>query len=74
MQKPIAVQRRDIIAGTGPAIFGIKRTDKVRSPKGEIFTFLGVSEGIVYVERDDKTKGKPFDEVDSSEFSRWKKV
>lgn len=74
MQKPIAVVRRDIIASTGPGIYGLKRMDKVRSPKGEIFTFLGVSEGIAYVERDDKTKGKPFEEIDSEAFSAWKRV
>jgi len=74
LTKPIAVMRRDIIAATGPGIYGIKRNDKVRSPKGEIFMFLGVSEGIVHVERDDKTKGEPFVEVDSGEFSRWQKI
>ncbi|MCE5313540.1 MAG: hypothetical protein ABFD49_02050 [Armatimonadota bacterium] len=74
MNKPIAVQRRDIIAATGPGIYGINRNDKVRSPKGETFIFLGVSEGIAHVERIDKTKGLPFVEIDSSEFSRWQKV
>lgn len=74
MNKPIAVVRRDIMANTGPSIYGIKRSDKVRSPNGEIFTFLGVSEGVVHVERDDKTKGNSFIEVDSTEFAKWKKV
>ena len=74
MQKPTAVVRRDIIASTGPSIYGLKRMDKVKSPKGEVFTFLGVSEGIAYVERDDKTKGQPFVEVDSEEFSAWKRA
>lgn len=74
MQKPTAVVRRDIIASTGPSIYGLKRMDKVKSPKGEVFTFLGVSDGIAYLERDDKTKGEPFAEVDSEEFSRWKKT
>lgn len=74
MQKPIAVQRRDIIASTGPTIYGIKRSDKVRSPKGETFTFLGVCDGIAHLEREDKTKGQPIMEVDSEEFSKWKKV
>lgn len=73
MQKPIAVQRRDIMASTGPTIYGIKRNDKVRSPRGEMFTFLGVCDGIAYLERDDKTKGQPFTEVDSEDFSGWKK-
>lgn len=72
--KPIAVMRRDIVANTGPTIYGIKRNDKVRSPKGEIFTFLGISEGVAHVERDDKTKGQPFVEVDSGEFSKWQKA
>jgi hypothetical protein len=48
--------------------------DKVISPSGELFTFLGVSEGIVHVERDDKTKGQPFLEIESEEFAAWKKA
>ena len=72
--KPNAVVRRDIMASTGPGIYGIKRMDKVRSPKGEIFTFLGVCDGIAHVERDDKTKGEPFLEVDSEEFAKWRKM
>jgi len=72
--KPIAVVRRDIIASTGPGIYGIKRMDKVRSPKGEIFVFLGVCDGIAHVERDDKSKGQVFVEVDSEEFAGWRKV
>jgi hypothetical protein len=74
LQKPIAVVRRDIIAATGPGIYGMQRQDKVRSPQGEIFTFLGVCDGIVYVERNDKAKGKPFEEVDSEVFAKWRKV
>lgn len=74
MAKPIAVIRRDIVASTGPSIYGIKRNDKVRSPKGEIATFLGVCDGIAHLERDDKTKGEPFLEVDSEDFSKWKKA
>jgi len=73
MRKPIAVQRRDYLTNTGPSLFGIKRIDKVISPQGEIFTFLGVKEGEVYMERDDKTKGEPFMIIDSSEFSKWQK-
>lgn len=72
--KPIAVVRRDIIASTGPGIYGIKRMDKVRSPKGEMFTFLGVCDGIAHVERDDKSRGEMFLEVDSEKFSDWRKV
>ncbi len=74
MDKPIAVIRRDIIASTGPSIYGIKRLDKVKSPKGDIFTFLGVCDGIVYLERDDKAKGKPIEEIDSDDFSAYKKL
>jgi hypothetical protein len=74
LNKPTAVIRREIIANTGSDIYGIKRNDRVRSPRGEVFIFLGVGEGIAYVERVDKTKGKPFVEVDSSEFSRWHKM
>lgn len=74
MQKPIAVQRRDIMASTGPTIYGIKRNDKVRSPKGEMFVFLGVCDGVAYLEREDKAKGQSFIEIDSEDFSDWKKV
>jgi hypothetical protein len=74
LQKPIAVVRRDIVAATGPGIYGIQRQDKVRSPQRETFIFLGVCDGIVYLERDDKTKGKPFEEVDSEVFAKWRKV
>ncbi|MEN6372462.1 MAG: hypothetical protein ABFD64_10675 [Armatimonadota bacterium] len=73
MRKPVAVQRRDYLATTGPTIFGIKRMDKVQSPRGELFTFLGVKDGEVYMERDDKTKGEPFMIIDSSDFSSWQK-
>ena len=72
--KPTAVIRRDIIASTGPGIFGIKRMDKVLSPKKEIFTFIGVCDGIAHVERDDKTKGPAFEEIDSDLFKNWKKI
>lgn len=71
-KKPLAVLRRDIIANTGPSIYGIKRNDKIISPKGERFTFLGVGEGLAYLERDDKTKGEPIIELESEELSRWK--
>ncbi len=74
LNKPVAVVRRDIIASTGPTIYGISRMDKVRSPQNELFTFLGVSDGIAYLERDDKTKGKAFVEVDTELFAKWRKV
>ena len=73
MRKPLAVQRRDYIASSGPSIYGIKRMDRVASPQGEIFIFLGVREGAVYLEREDKTKGEPFAVVDSSIFANWTK-
>lgn len=72
--KAVAVIRRDILASTGPTIYGLKRLDKVRSPRGEMFTFLGVCDGIAYLEREDKTKGSPFEEVDSEDFAKWKKA
>ena len=74
LDKPIAVVRRDILAGTGPSIYGIKRNDKVLSPQGEAFTFLGVADGIAHVERDDKTRGKAFIEIDSDAFAKWRKA
>ncbi|OFX16171.1 MAG: hypothetical protein A2Z18_04135 [Armatimonadetes bacterium RBG_16_58_9] len=74
MNKPSAVVRRDIIASTGPGIYGIKRMDKVRSPEGSLFTFLGVRDGIAHVEREDKSKGQPFVEVESDVFAKWKKA
>ncbi|MCX6343964.1 MAG: hypothetical protein NT018_02675 [Armatimonadetes bacterium] len=72
--KPIAVIRRDIMASTGPSIYGIKRSDKVKSPKSELFTFLGVCDGIAHVEREDKTKGEPFMEIETEDFEDWQKV
>lgn len=74
LKKPVAVLRRDIIANTGPRIYGLNRMDKVISPSKEVFTFLGVADGIAHVERDDKNKGEPFVEVDSEQFSDWKKA
>ena len=74
LQKPVAVVRRDIIAATGPGIYGMQRMDKVKSPQGEMYTFLGVCDGIAYLERDDKVKGKAFEEVDTEVFAKWRKV
>jgi len=74
MRKPVAVQRRDYIASSGPTIYGIRRMDKVTSPRGETFIFLGVREGEVILERETKTpQSEPFVIVDSSEFAAWKK-
>ena len=73
MPKPIAVIRRDIIASTGPSIYGTKRMDRLISPAGERFTFLGVCDGVCHLEREDKTKGPAFMEADSEEFHKWKK-
>jgi hypothetical protein len=73
LQKPLAVQRRDYIANSGPTVFGFNRMDKVVSPGGEIFVFIGVRDGKVILEREDKTKGEPFVVVDSSTFTQWKK-
>ncbi len=61
------------MAATGPSIYGTKRMDRVISPTGERFTFLGVCDGVCHLERDDKTKAPPFIEVDSEEFAKWKK-
>ena len=72
--KPTAVVRKEIISSTGPSIYGINRMDRVRSPKGEIFTFLGVCDGIAYLEREIRTAEGTFVEMDSSDFSRYKKV
>ncbi len=74
LDKPIAVIRRDIVAQTGPSIYGIKRNDRVLSPEGEAFTFLGVAEGIAHVEREDKTRGKAFVEVESEAFAKWRRA
>ncbi|MGQ9454466.1 MAG: hypothetical protein ACUVRS_07490 [Armatimonadota bacterium] len=71
--KPLAVIRRDIIASTGPAVYGIKRMDKVLSPEGEVFIFLGVADGICHLEREDK-KSPVFIEVNSEDFAQWKKL
>jgi hypothetical protein len=53
---------------------GVKRMDKVRSSSGEIFIFLGVKEGEVILEREDKTKGQAFVIIDSSDFSKYNRV
>jgi hypothetical protein len=74
LNKPAAVVRRDIIASTGPTIYGLKRMDRVRSPQGEVFVFLGVCDGLAYVERENKGKGEPFLKIDSEEFAAWKKA
>ena len=74
LKKPLAVIRRDIIASTGPTIYGLTRMDKVVSPKGERCAFLGVCDGVAYLEREDKAKGEPIIEVDSGEFAIWKKL
>jgi hypothetical protein len=73
MEKPLAVQRRDYLANSGPSLFGIARMQKVVSPKGEVFIFLGAREGQVFLEREDKKKGSPFVEIDSSEFRNYTK-
>ena len=73
-KKPDAVVRRDIIANTGPSIYGFNRMDKVRSPKGELFTFLGVCDGVAHVERDDKSKGPAFEEIESEDLGKWRKA
>lgn len=73
MRKPLAVVRRDYLVGTGPSIYGYKRMDRVASPEGEVFIFLGVKDGEVFLERYDKSKGEPFMKVDSSDFTRWRK-
>jgi hypothetical protein len=72
--KPNAVIRRDIIAETGPSIYGIKRMDKVKSPANEIYTFLGVCDGVAHLEREEKTAGEPFIAIDSEDMVRWRKV
>jgi hypothetical protein len=74
MRKPVAVQRREYIAGTGPSIFGIKRMDKVRGPQGQVCTFLGVKEGEIFLENDDKTKGEPFIIIPTGDFTKWQKI
>lgn len=74
LEKPTAVVRKEIVSSTGPSIYGINRMDKVRSPKGEIFTFLGVCDGIAHLERETRTADGTFVEIDSSDFNRYKKV
>ena len=72
MEKPLAVQRRDYLANSGPSLFGVTRMQKVVSPEGEVFVFLGVHEGQVYLEREDKKKAPPFLEIETSEFRDYK--
>jgi hypothetical protein len=74
MRKPLAVQRREYMASTGPTLFGMKRLDKCVSPKGQTCLFLGARDGEVYLECEDKAMVDPFIKVDSDEFRQWKKV
>jgi hypothetical protein len=74
VRKPLAVERRDIIATTGPSVYGYKRMEKAISPQGKTYIFLGAREGEVYLELETKTPGaEPFIKIDSSEFARWKR-
>ena len=72
MQIPLAVQRKRYIDNSGPALFGVNRMRKVVSPEGEVFVFLGAREGQAFLEREDKTKGPAFVELDTSEFKDYK--
>lgn len=72
MRKPLAVERQEYMSSTGPTIYGIQRLEKIISPEGRVCVFLGVKDGEVYLECDDKLN--PFLKIDSSDFSRWKKV
>jgi hypothetical protein len=74
VDKPTAVVRKEIVTSTGPSIYGINRMDKVRSPRGEVFTFLGVCDGIAYLEREVRTAEGTFVELDSSDFSKYKRI
>jgi len=74
VDKPTAVVRKEITTSTGPSIYGINRMDKVRSPRGEVFTFLGVCDGIAYLEREVRTAEGTFVELDSSDFSKYKRI
>ncbi len=73
-KKPTAVIRRDIVATTGPSVWGIKRMDKVLSPAGKAYIFLGVAEGIAHLESLDKADIDPFIEVESEDIGRWQKA
>lgn len=72
--RPTAVVRKEIMNSTGPSIYGTQRLDKVRSPKGEVFTFLGVCDGIVHLEQEVEGGPSKFLEMDSSDFSKYKKI
>jgi hypothetical protein len=73
LDKPIAVQRKQYLDNSGPSLFGIAKLQKVASTSGEVFTFLGVRDGVAYLEREDKTKGPAFVEVDSDDFRDYTK-
>ena len=74
LNKPTAVIRRDIMASTGPSVWGIKRMDKVSSPAGKHYLFLGVCDGVVHLESLDKNAQEPFIEIESEDFGSWQKV
>ena len=71
MDVPLAVQRKRYMDRSGPSLFGTARMQKVVSPAGEVFVFLGAREGQVFLERDDKKKGPPFVEIESSDFRNY---
>ena len=71
MKKNPHILRREIIAKTGASIMGIKRHDKIKSPEGEIFIFLGVSDGMAYLEKDNKQKEPFFTEIDTFDLEKW---
>lgn len=74
LERPTAVVRKEIISSTAPSIYGISRMDKVISPKGETLVFLGVCDGIAHLEKESSTGKSTFLEVDSSDFSRYRKL
>ncbi|MBO4547955.1 MAG: hypothetical protein J5758_01950 [Abditibacteriota bacterium] len=71
MRKNIAAERREVMASTGPEGMGFKRFDRVKSPGGESYIFIGIRDGEAYVERCDG-KDPLFRKVDAFDFQYWK--
>ncbi len=73
MRRNTAAERRAFLASTGPEGMGFKRFDRVASPQGVAYIFLGIRDGETYLERADG--GEPlFVKVDNFKFQYWKKL
>ncbi|MBR4748249.1 MAG: hypothetical protein IK083_01575 [Abditibacteriota bacterium] len=73
MRRNTAAERRELMASTGPEGMGFKRFDRVRSPRGVEYIFIGIRDGEACVERCDG-KDPLFEKVDAFDFQYWKVI